>query len=42
MIRLNFFDYILGFIQGRKNVVLSGNGYTYADDGHGNITITEV
>lgn len=39
---LDMLSYILGFLKGKRCVELSGDSYTYADDGNGNITITEA
>ena len=39
---IDIWSFILGFIKGKKHVVLDGDSYTFTDDGEGNITITEV
>ena len=43
---MDFISYIIGLLAGRKQgegvVILDGTGYTYTDDGSGNITIEEA
>lgn len=40
---IDLMSYILGYNKGKKDgasdVVLTGDGYTFTDDGHGNITM---
>lgn len=39
---MDFFAFLLGRASGKANVILDGTEYTFADDGEGNITITEA